>query len=79
MRPVEGRNLLEVVVDEPSLPQEFSRTTLGQERQKEVFELNEADSEVCASMRMSLWGVRSLTSSHDSALKQSFFDGKPGR
>uniref|UniRef100_F1KPX5 Histone-lysine N-methyltransferase trr n=1 Tax=Ascaris suum TaxID=6253 RepID=F1KPX5_ASCSU len=45
MRPVEGRNLLEVVVDEPSLPQEFSRTTLGQERQKEVFELNEADSE----------------------------------
>ncbi|VDK25502.1 unnamed protein product [Anisakis simplex] len=45
MRPVEGRNLVEAVVDEPTLPHEFDKTTLGQEKQTGVFELTEADSE----------------------------------
>lgn len=45
MRPVEGRCLLDVVVDEPNLV-EHQKPTLVIDRQKEACELNEMDSEV---------------------------------
>ncbi|KAK6102077.1 SET domain family protein [Brugia pahangi] len=44
MRPVEGRCLLDVVVDEPNLV-EHQKPTLVIDRQKEACELNEMDSE----------------------------------
>ncbi|KAM3715872.1 Histone-lysine N-methyltransferase 2C [Dirofilaria immitis] len=44
MRPVEGRCLLDVVVDEPNL-MEHQRATLILDKQKEASELNEMDSE----------------------------------
>lgn len=45
MRPVEGRCLLDVVVDEPTLV-EHQKATLTMDKQKEACELNEMDSEV---------------------------------
>lgn len=45
MRPVEGRCLLDVVVDEPLLV-EHQKMTLVTDKQKETCELNEMDSEV---------------------------------
>lgn len=45
MRPVEGRCLLDVVVDEPNLV-EHRKATLITDKQKEADELNEIDSEV---------------------------------
>lgn len=51
MRPVEGRCLLDVVVDEPHLQQEFNKTTLFIDKQKEIHELNEVDSEVYSYVR----------------------------
>lgn len=45
MRPIEGRSLLEMVVDEPSIQQEYCKTMLSVEKNREACELNEADSE----------------------------------
>lgn len=45
MRPIEGRCLLDVVVDEPNL-MEHQKATLIIDKQKEACELNEMDSEV---------------------------------
>lgn len=50
MRPVEGRCLLDVVVDEPNLL-EHQKATLIVDKQKEACELNEMDSEVINVLR----------------------------
>lgn len=46
MRPVEGRCLLDAVVDEPHLQYEFHKADLLSAKQREAVEVNEIDPEV---------------------------------
>lgn len=60
MRPVEGRCLLDVVVDEPTLV-EHQKAVLVIDKQKEACELNEMDSEVINISRVSTSNLINLT------------------